>query len=171
MSHRATPLPPFTGFSACLSELRRPDPRAAPTDAKASCLYPNSTKALREANRRGFENAVIRDGDGRIAEFATANIFLVTPAGQVVTPVPNGTFLAGITRARVISLLAKEGIAVEERAVMPSDLETATEIFNTGNFGKVTPCNRYESRTLPVGGIATLARNRYFAFAEESVLE
>lgn len=165
------PLPPFSGFSACLSQLRRPDPRAAPTDAKASCLYPNSTKALREAKERGFDNAIVCDGNGRVAEFATANVFLVTPAGGVVTPVPNRTFLAGITRARIIGLLAKEGIAVEERSVMPDELETATEIFNTGNFGKVTPCNRYESRTLPVGPIATLARDRYFAFAEQARLD
>ena len=95
----------------------------------------------------------------------------MTPLGIVVTPVPNGTFLAGITRARVIALLGKESIAVEERSVMPAELETAVEIFNTGNFGKVTPCIRYESRTLPIGPIATLARDRYFAFAEQSLLE
>ncbi len=159
------PLPPFSGFSACLSTLRRPDPLAAPTDAKASCLYPNSTKALREAKERGFDNAVVCDGEGRVAEFATANIFLVTPAGNVVTPVPNGTFLSGITRARVIALLAIEGIVVEERAVVPAELERASEIFNTGNYGKVTPCTRYESRALPVGPVATLARDRYMAFA------
>ncbi len=163
-------MPPFTGFSACLSNLRRPDPLVAPTDAKASCLYPNSTKALREAKERGFDNAVVCDGEGKVAEFATANIFLVTPAGKVVTPVPNGTFLSGITRARVIGLLAKEGIVVEERSVLPAELDTATEIFNTGNFGKVTPCVRYESRTLPVGPIATLARDRYFEFAAQATL-
>ena len=164
------PMPPFTGFSACLSGLRRPDPLVAPTDAKASCLYPNSTKALREASARGFDNAVVCDGEGRVAEFATANIFLVTPAGSVVTPAPNGTFLSGITRARVIALLAKEGIAVEERAVMPAELETAVEIFNTGNYGKVTPCIRYESRILPVGPVATLARDRYMAFASDALI-
>ena len=165
------PIPPFTGFSACLSELRRPDPRAAPTDAKASCLYANSTRVLSEAKERGFDNAVVCDGEGRVAEFATSNVFLVTPSGEVVTPVPNGTFLAGITRARVIALLAKEGVAVVERTVMPAELDTAVEIFNTGNFGKVTPCIRYESRTLPVGPIATLARDRYFAFAAQSMLD
>ena len=159
------PVPPFTGFAACLSALRRPGPLMAPTDAKASCLYPNSTKALREAKARGFDNAVVCDIDGQVAEFATANIFFVTPAGKVVTPAANGTFLSGITRARVIKLLAKEGIAVEERTVLPAELESATEIFNTGNFGKVTPCVRYESRALPVGPIATLARDRYFEFA------
>ncbi|MEO8102781.1 MAG: branched-chain amino acid aminotransferase [Betaproteobacteria bacterium] len=159
------PLPAFSGFSACLSNLRRPDPLVAPTDAKASCLYPNSTKALREAKARGFDNAVVCDGEGRVAEFATANIFLVTPAGKVVTPLPNGTFLSGITRARVIALLAKENITVEEREVRPAELETALEIFNTGNFGKVTPCIRYETRALPVGPVATLARDRYMEFA------
>ena len=164
------PMPPFSGFAACLSGLRRPDPLSAPTDAKASCLYPNSTKALREAKARGFDNAVVCDGEGRVAEFATANIFLVTGKGNVVTPVPNGAFLSGITRARVIALLAAEGIAVEQRAVMPAELETAAEIFNTGNYGKVTPCIRYESRTLPVGPVATLARDRYMAFASAAPL-
>jgi branched-chain amino acid aminotransferase len=159
------PVPPFTGFSACLSTLRRADPDMAPTDAKASCLYPNSTKALREAKARGFDNAVVCDSSGHVAEFATANIFFVTPAGAVVTPVANGTFLSGITRARVIKLLAKEGIAVEERSVKPEELESAVEIFNTGNYGKVTPCVRYESRNLPVGPVATKARDLYFAFA------
>ena len=142
----------------------------APTDAKASCLYPNSTRALREARDRGFDNAVVCDSAGLVAEFATANIFHVTQDGKVVTPAPNGTFLAGITRARVIDLLSREGVKVEERAVKPSELDTAKEIFNTGNFGKVTPCVRYESRTLPAGPIATLARERYMAFSANAAI-
>jgi branched-chain amino acid aminotransferase len=164
------PMPSFTGFSACLSNLLRADPSMAPTDAKASCLYPNTTRALREAKDRGFDNAVLCDSRGQVAEFATSNIFFVAQGGAVVTPVANGTFLAGITRARVIDLLAKEGVKVVERAVRPSELEAATEIFNTGNFGKVTPCIRYESRVLPVGPVATLARDRYFAFSAEAKL-
>lgn len=164
------PMPPFTGFSACLSALHRADPSMAPTDAKASCLYPNSTRALRDAKDRGFDNAVLCDSRGLVTEFATANIFFVTQDGKVVTPAANGTFLTGITRARVIDLLAKEGVSVEERAVQPSELEAAKEIFNTGNFGKVTPCIRYESRTLPVGPVATLARERYMAFSAAAQL-
>lgn len=159
------PLPPFTGFSACLSPLRRPDPLVAPTDAKASCLYPNTTRALRDARERGFDNAVVCDSEGNVAEFATANIFFVTEDGEVVTPKPNGTFLSGITRARVIKLLAEAGIKVTERSVQPGELNNATEIFNTGNYGKVTPCIRYEAHVMPVGPIATLARDRYFKFA------
>jgi len=160
------PMPPFTGFSACLSVLRRPDALMAPTDAKASSLYANTSKALREAKERGYDNAVVCDSAGNVAEFASANLFFVTPEGKVVTPVPNGTFLSGITRARVIDLLAKEGVTVEERSVLPDELLTAVEIFNTGNFGKVTPCIRYEGRTLPVGPIATLARDRYMAYSD-----
>jgi branched-chain amino acid aminotransferase len=162
------PLPPFTGFSACLSQLRRPDASMAPTDAKASALYANSTRVMREAKERGFDNGVVLDSAGMVAEFATSNLFLVTPEGQVVTPVPNGTFLAGITRARVIALLGAAGVTVQERSVRPGELDTAVEIFNTGNYGKVTPCVRYESRTLPVGPMATLARDRYFAYTQES---
>ncbi|MES2150227.1 MAG: branched-chain amino acid aminotransferase [Pseudomonadota bacterium] len=159
-------MPAFSGFSACLSVLRRPDANMAPTDAKASALYANTTRALREAKERGYDNAVVLDSFGQVAEFASSNLFFVTPEGKVVTPVPNGTFLAGITRARVIALLAEAGVQVEQRSVQPQELETAVEIFNTGNYGKVTPCVRYEGRTLAAGPIATLARDRYLAYTE-----
>jgi branched-chain amino acid aminotransferase len=160
------PMPSFKGFSACLSTLRRPDANMAPTDAKASALYANSTRAMRESQARGFDNAVMLDSEGKVTEFASSNLFLVTPSGAVVTPIANGTFLAGITRARVIALLAEAGVQVEERKVKPEELDSAVEIFNTGNYGKVTPCVRYESRTLEAGPIATLARDRYFAYSD-----
>jgi branched-chain amino acid aminotransferase len=165
------PMPQFTGFTACLTALRRPTALMAPIDAKASGLYPNSTRALQEASKRGFNNAVILDAKGQVAEFATSNLFFVTPAGQVVTPAADGSFLAGITRARVISLLAQASVMVEERGVKTAELDRAQEIFNTGNFGKVQPCIRYESRALPVGPIATLARDRYMAFAAGTALK
>ena len=161
------PMPGFTGFSACLSALRRPDSSMAPTDAKASALYANTTRALREAKERGYDNAVVLDSRGNVAEFASSNLFLVTEAGEVVTPVPNGTFLAGITRARVIALLEQAGVKVLQRTVEPAELDTAREIFSTGNYGKVTPCVRYEDRSLQAGPIATLARDRYLAFMEQ----
>ena len=160
------PMPAFTGFSACLSAQLRPDALMAPTDAKASSLYVNTAKAIREAQKRGFDNAVVCDSAGRVAEFASANLFFVTADAKVVTPAANGTFLSGITRARVIALLAEEGIMVEQRAVAPEELESAVEIFNTGNYGKVMPCIRYETRELAVGPIATLARERYMAFSD-----
>lgn len=160
------PLPAFAGFSACLSSLQRPGPLMAPTDAKASCLYPNTTRALRDAKARGYDNAVVCDVYGNVAEFATANLFFVDKAGQVVTPIANGCFLSGITRARVIALLATQGVKVEERSVHPDELADAQEIFNTGNFAKVLPCTRYDGRDLPIGPIATLARKLYLEFME-----
>lgn len=159
------PLPPFEGFSAHLSERRRPSPAAATTDAKASALYPNVARALREAAAAGFQNAVMRDPDSNVAEFATANLFFVAADGTVVTPAPNGTFLAGITRARVIRLLAEAGTEVVQRAVRPAELDTAREIFATGNYSKVMPCTRYGTRELPVGPVAMLARARYMDYA------
>ena len=162
------PLPPFTGFSACLSPLRRPDADMAPTDAKASALYANTTRALREAKARGFDNAVMLDSKGLVTEFGSSNIFIVTPEGELATPAPTGTFLAGITRARVIALLAGAGLTVVERSVKPDELERAVEIFSTGNYGKVTPCVRYGERVLAVGPVATKARDMYAAFTERS---
>ena len=157
-------LPGLTGFSACTTELRRPDARFAPTDAKASCLYAHSTRVLREAKAKGFDNGVMCDPDGHVAEFATANIFFVSERGEVVTPIANGTFLSGITRARVIDLLARDGIKVVERSVKPEELLTAREIFNTGNYAKVTPCTRFLDRALPVGPITVRAYELYMAF-------
>src|SRR5918994_1301637 len=89
------------GFSVTLSPFRRPTADTAPVDAKTGALYPNNARALIEARGRGFDNCLVCDMLGNIAELATANIFLVKD-GVVFTPAANGTFLAGITRTRVI---------------------------------------------------------------------
>lgn len=159
-------MPKFEGFSACLSSMARPGPQMAPTNAKASCLYPNTTRALVDAKKRGFDNAVVCDPIGNVAEFATANLFFVDQKGEVVTPIPNGCFLSGITRARVIQLLSSEGVKVVARTVRPQELLEASEMFNTGNFGKVLPCTKFEAHEMPVGKITTLARNLYWEFMQ-----
>ncbi len=158
------PLPKPVGFSVCLSSYRRPAPDQAPTDAKAACLYPNSARALAEALRRGFDNALVLDPSGKVAEFATSNIFIVKN-GVVATPVPNGTFLAGITRARVIQLLRQSGAQVVERTVSWEDVIEADEIFSAGNFGKVLPVTRVEKRDLQPGPVYRRARELYWEFA------
>ena len=158
------PMPPATGFSAALSSRRRPSPEMAPTLAKASCLYPNAAQALTEARGRGFDNALLLDPLGNIAEFATANIFIVKD-GAALTPSPNGTFLDGITRRRVIGLLRGAGVVVQEKGLTWADVLAADEVFSTGNYGKVMPATRMEDREYPLGPVASKARALYWDFA------
>ena len=144
--------------------IRRPTPESAPTDAKASCLYPNSSRGVAEMLKRGFQNGIVLDALGNVAETCSSNVFLAKN-GAVATPVPNGTFLAGITRNRTLKLLRNAGVPVEERTVVPAELDDADEIFTTGNAGKVQPVSRYESRDLQPGPIARQAHELYMAFA------
>jgi branched-chain amino acid aminotransferase len=155
------PLPPATGFRVMLSSFRRPTPETAPTEAKASCLYPNSGRALREARRAGFDNAVMLDVMGNVAELATANLWAVID-GAVVTPVPNGCFLNGITKQRVAALLTAEGYEVIERRMTWDELARADEVFATGNLGKVLPITGVGERDLPIGSVALRARALYW---------
>ncbi|HWX49093.1 MAG TPA: branched-chain amino acid aminotransferase [Roseomonas sp.] len=162
------PLPDASkGFSACLVPFRRPAADMAPTDAKASCLYPNSSRAAAAARARGFDNAVLCDFEGNVAEFATSNMMLVKD-GVVMTPIANGTYLAGITRSRVLTLLREAGIEARECIVTPAMLREADEIFATGNFGKVQYCTNFEGRALPIGPIGQKARQLYFDWAERT---
>ena len=162
------PMPSADGFSAGLSRFRRPSPEMAPTDAKAACLYPNSGRAIAEAKGHGFDNAVMLDPLGHIAEFASANLFVVK-GGVVATPEPNGTFLNGITRQRVVRLLRQAHVEVQERVVTMQELDDADEIFSTGNFAKVQPVTRYEQRELGPGPIFRRARQLYWAFAHNAL--
>jgi branched-chain amino acid aminotransferase len=159
-----SPLPEPDGFSVTCSPFRRPSFEYSPTDAKAACHYPNSARAMREARARGFDNAVMLDALGNVTELATANI-MYAKDGEVHTPVPNGTFLVGITRNRVIGLLSKTGVKVHERSLHWQDFVDADEVFSTGNYGKVMPITRIESRSLQPGPITKRARALYWAFA------
>lgn len=160
-----SPLPAATGMSVCLSTHRRPARDMAPTDAKASCLYPNSQRALREAAQRGYDNALLCDPSGNVAELATANIWLVKD-GVAMTPVWNGTFLNGITKQRMTELFRADGVEVQEITLTPGDFAEADEIFTTGNFGKVVPVTRYEGRDLQPGPIARRAHGLYFDWSQ-----
>jgi branched-chain amino acid aminotransferase len=152
------------GFSITLSPFRRPTAETAPVDAKAGALYPNNARALMQARGRGFDNCLVCDMLGNIAELATANIFLVKD-GVVFTPAANGTFLAGITRTRVIKLLRENGVIVEEATLRYADFVGADEIFSSGNYSKVMPIVRIDDRSLQPGPIYRKARELYWQFA------
>ena len=162
-----TPLPEPTGFSACRSSFRRPAMDMAITEAKASSLYPNVGRMLREANEKGFDTAVVLDPNSNVAEFAAANLFMVKD-GSVHTPVPNGTFLNGLTRQRVISLLGDDGTEVVERTMSFAELSDADELFSSANASKVMPCIRLEDRDLQPGPVFRRARELYIEFARAS---
>jgi branched-chain amino acid aminotransferase len=135
-----------------------------PVNAKAGCLYPNNARALIEANARGFGNCVVLDLLGNVAELATANIF-IGKGGVVFTPAPNGTFLNGITRQRVIKLLRDAGVSVVETTLGYSDVQNADEIFSSGNYSKVMPVNCIDECPLQPGPLYRKARELYWEFA------
>src|SRR5216683_3881697 len=154
------------GFSITLSPYRKPSMECMPIDAKAGCLYPNNARALLEANSRGFGNCVVLDLLGNVAELATANLF-IGKEGAVFTPAPNGTFLNGITRQRVVKLLRSANVTVVETSLTYSDFLGADEIFSSGNFSKVSPITRIDDRLLQPGPFYQKARELYWAFAHE----
>ncbi|MBB3965547.1 branched-chain amino acid aminotransferase [Rhizobium metallidurans] len=150
--------------SLTVSPFRRPSPETAMTDAKAGSLYPNSGRAIAEAKGRGFDNALMRDMNGNVAETASSNVFLVKD-GIVKTPVANRTFLAGITRARVIGLLRQAGFEVREETLSVDDFMAADEIFTSGNYSKVVGVNRLDGRELQEGPVTRKALELYMNWA------
>jgi branched-chain amino acid aminotransferase len=158
------PLPKPTGGAITLSPYRRPTAECAPVEAKAGCLYPNNARALIEAHNRGFDNCLLRDMLGHVAELGTANIFMAKD-GVVFTPAANGTFLNGITRQRIIKLLRDDGVTVIEKTMSYAEFQSADEIFATGNFSKVSPFTRIDDRALQPGPFYRKARELYWAFA------
>ena len=160
------PMPPPSGAAITLSPFRRPTIETAPVDAKASCLYPNNTRGLIEAKARGFDNCILRDMLGAVAELANANIFMVKD-GVVFTPAPNGVFLDGITRQRVIGLLREDGVEVIEKTLAYEDFLKADEIFSSGNFAKVGADGPDRGPRTGQGPVSRRARALYWAFAHE----
>lgn len=169
-----------TGFAICLEEIpmapettsvtltttrfRRPVLESAVVNAKAGCLYPNNARMLTEARSKGFSNALVADAMGNVAETATANIFMAKD-GEVFTPMPNGTFLAGITRARHIKNLRADGVTVHESVLSFDDFHAADEVFMSGNMNKVTPVTALDDTQYQVGPIARRARALYWDWA------
>ena len=174
-----SPKPSSTDFALCLEEMpmaaphgftitttrfRRPTLEVMPVNAKAACLYPNNARMMREAQAKGFNNALVCDANGNVAELATANVFMAR-GGAVFTPIPNGTFLDGITRQRVIILLRGAGVKVHETTLTVEDFRTADEIFSTGNVSKVMPVIGFDDKKLEFGPIAQQARALYMNWA------
>jgi branched-chain amino acid aminotransferase len=178
------PLKDATGFCVSLEQIPMAPPQAASTltrtrfrrpvlednvvNAKAGCLYPNNARMMAEARSKGFGNALVADAIGNVAETASANVFMVKD-GEVFTPVPNGTFLAGITRARHMANMRAEGIKVHDSVLSFDDFHAADEVFLSGNMMKVTPISAFDETSYEVGAngnpVTARAREMYWDWA------
>lgn len=156
--------PPEASVTLTTTRFRRPVLEDAVVNAKAGCLYPNNARMLAEARSKGFSNALVADAMGNVAETASANIFMVRD-GEILTPVPNGTFLAGITRARHMENLAADGTPVHETVLTFEDFRQADEVFMTGNMSKITPVTAFDDRQYQVGPVTRRAREMYWDWA------
>ena len=177
------PEPGGTGFALCLEEIpmapegatttltttrfRRPVIESSLTNAKAGCLYPNNARMLAEARTKGYANALVADALGNVAETATANVFMVKD-GELFTPIANGTFLSGITRARHIANARADGMAVHEAVLGFDDFRTADEVFLSGNFSKVTPVVEFDGTHYQHGPVTRRMRELYWDWAHSA---
>lgn len=164
-----------TGFAISLEEIPMAPPEAATTltrtrfrrpvlednvvNAKAGCLYPNNARMMVEARSKGFGNALVADAMGNVAESASANVFMVKD-GEVFTPIPNGTFLAGITRERHMINMKADGMKVHEAVLSFDDFHQADEVFLSGNMMKVTPVAAFDDTTYEIGANANPVTRR-----------
>ena len=132
-----TPEARMRGIRLKTSEWRRPAPNTAPTASKAAGLYMICTMSKHAAEAQGYEDALMLDWRGQIAEATGANIFLAID-GELHTPTPD-CFLNGITRQAVIGMARGRQIKIVERAIMPNELGRAQEVFLTGTAAEITP--------------------------------
>ncbi|SDF41650.1 branched chain amino acid aminotransferase apoenzyme [Limimonas halophila] len=146
-----TPEARLKGIQMRTSPWSRPSPQTAPVHSKASGLYMICTLSKHTAEAEGFNDALMLDYRGRIAEATGANIFLVQN-GELHTPEPD-CFLDGITRRTVVQLARERGYTVHERAIMPAELDRTDEVFITGTAVEVTPVNRIDDRHFTVGPV------------------
>jgi branched-chain amino acid aminotransferase len=139
------------GLRLTFAHYRRPDPRTAPTKSKATGLYMICTIEKHKAERAGYQDALMLDWRGQIAESTGANIFFVKD-GVLHTPLPD-CFLDGITRRTVIGLAKQRGLKVIERAIMPDELGEFSECFITGTAAEVTPVSEIAQYKFAIGDI------------------
>jgi branched-chain amino acid aminotransferase len=129
----------------------RPAPNTAPTQSKAAGLYMICTLSKHEAEAKGYDDALMLDYRGYLAEGTGANLFLVID-GKLHTPLPD-CFLDGITRQTVIGLARSRGIEIVERHIKPEELSDAVEVFLTGTAVEVTPVREIDAYRFEVGPI------------------
>ena len=140
------------GINVTMAKYRRPSPETAPGHAKVAGLYVICGIEKDRALKAGFDDALMLDWQGRIAETTGANIFLVID-GRLVTPTPHN-FLDGITRRAVMGMARTRGWTVEERDVMPEELSNASEVFLCGSAAEIVPVGSIDQHHFQAGPVA-----------------
>src|SRR5437763_2276754 len=148
------------GISAKISSWQRIGPNVIPHVAKATGVYLNSMLAVTEANRAGYDEAILLTGDGFIADGSGENVFLVKD-GELFTPDLSASILPGITRDTVIQIAQDLGYRVHEKPLIRSDLYLADEAFMTGTAAEVTPLRAVDDVEIGVGPITLEIQENY----------
>jgi len=148
-----------TGVRLDIAPWRRPAPYTAPTESKAAGLYMICTLSKQHAESRGYNDALMFDWRGRVAEATGANVFFVAD-GALHTPTPD-CFLDGITRRTVRDLAQRRGIQVKERAIWPEELESFEQMFLTGTAAEVTPVRSAGPWNFEVGELTLQLQRDY----------
>ena len=149
------------GIRLDIADYHRPDPKTAPSHAKAAGLYMICTISKHRAERKGYADAMMLDWQGRVAECTGANIFFIRD-GKIETPIAD-CFLDGITRQTVIELAKRNGYSVTEKRIMPEDLTSYTECFITGTAAEVTPVREIGPHNFQPGPITRSLIEAYTA--------
>lgn len=147
------------GIRLCMAAYRRPAPDTAPTESKAAGLYMICTISKHKAERQGFQDALMLDYRGQIAEATGANVFFVMD-GEIHTPKPD-CFLDGITRKTVIDIARARQLKVIERAIMPEEMAKASECFLTGSAAEITPVGEIDKYRFTPGKITEALWNDF----------
>jgi branched-chain amino acid aminotransferase len=143
------------GIRAKISSWKRVGPNTIPHAAKATGIYLNSMLAVNEANRAGYDEAILLTDEGFVADGSGENVFIVKD-GTLMTPPLSTSILPGITRAALIEIAQDLGYTVEERNLIRTDLYLADEIFMTGTAAEVTPIRSVDDQTIGPPGEVTL---------------
>jgi branched-chain amino acid aminotransferase len=142
------------GIRCKISSWQRVGPNTIPHASKATGIYLNSMLAVSEANRAGYDEAILLTADGYIADGSGENVFVVKD-GKVATPPLSTSILPGITRDSVIQILQDLGYTVEEKNLIRSDLSTADEVFMCGTAAEVTPIREVDDHVIGPPGPVT----------------
>ncbi|MQB00087.1 MAG: branched-chain amino acid transaminase [Actinobacteria bacterium] len=150
------------GVRVTVSSWRRGDPNNIPPNAKTTGAYINASMAKLEATQSGFDEALMLNPSGRVAEATGQNLFMAKNGELLTPPLVDGP-LPGITRESVIQIAHDQGISLYETSLTRADLYTADELFLTGSATEVIPICEIDGRTFDCGPITQTLQQKYSA--------